>query len=124
MPSQSARPSPWLTAEEAARQLATTAHNLRRLARLGRSPILARRVGSRWLFSRADLSRFIGPDAEHRAASEPRPEQTNLHTTRRPATKALETLVLPGFEPLTPDPTIQGRTCITDAGSDRGPRRS
>jgi excisionase family DNA binding protein len=55
------RPSPWMTADEAAPFLATTAHSLRRLARAGRSPIVTRRVGSRWLFSRADLVRFCDP---------------------------------------------------------------
>jgi excisionase family DNA binding protein len=51
-----------MTAEEAAPYLATTAHSLRRLARTGQSPIVTRRVGSRWLFSRADLARFCDPD--------------------------------------------------------------
>ena len=91
MSSLSTRPSPWLTAEEAAPQLATTAHNLRRLARLGRPPILTRRVGSRWLFSRADLGRFVErlqpsfpPDPEPAAPA---------RTTRRPgqATEPLHT---------------------------------
>ena len=61
MSTHTTRPSPWTTAEEAAPYLATTAHSLRRLARTGRSPIVTRRVGSRWLFSRADLARFCDP---------------------------------------------------------------
>jgi len=39
--------------------LCTTAHTLRRLAREGRSPILVRRIGGRWWFSRLDLARFL-----------------------------------------------------------------
>ena len=62
MPTLPTRPTPWMTAEEAAPYLATTAHSLRRLARTGRSPIVTRRVGSRWIFSRADLARFCEPD--------------------------------------------------------------
>ncbi len=53
---------PWLDAEEAAPFLCTTAHTLRRLAREGRSPILVRRIGGRWWFSRLDLVRFMGGD--------------------------------------------------------------
>ena len=68
-----ARPTPWMTAEEAAPYLATTAHSLRRLARTGNSPIVTRRVGSRWLFSRADLARFCDPDdADGDATTTPR----------------------------------------------------
>ena len=50
---------PWLDAEEAAPFLCTTAHTLRRLAREGRSPIIVRRIGGRWWFSRLDLVRFM-----------------------------------------------------------------
>lgn len=50
---------PWLDAEEVAPFLCTTAHTLRRLARDGRSPILVRRIGGRWWFSRLDLLRFL-----------------------------------------------------------------
>lgn len=50
---------PWLDAEEVAPLLCTTAHTLRRLAREGRSPILVRRIGGRWWFSRLDLLRFL-----------------------------------------------------------------
>ena len=123
MSSRTSRPSPWLTAEEAAPQLATTAHNMRRLARLGRSPILTRRVGSRWLFSRADLAGFISPadlstippaavipsgDPESDAAS-------GVSTSPPPHTPASAIPVLPGFEVVALQPTIKGRTCIPDA---------
>lgn len=50
---------PWLDAEEAAPFLCTTAHTLRRLAREGRCPVLVRRIGGRWRFSRVDLERFV-----------------------------------------------------------------
>lgn len=50
---------PWLDAEDVAPYLCTTAHTLRRLAREGRSPILVRRIGGRWWFSRLDLARFL-----------------------------------------------------------------
>lgn len=50
---------PWLDAEQAAPYLCTTAHTLRRLARAGESPILVRRIGGRWWFSRLDLIRFL-----------------------------------------------------------------
>ena len=52
-------PPPWLDAEEVAPYLCTTAHTLRRLARQGRSPIVVRRIGGRWRFSRLDLERFL-----------------------------------------------------------------
>lgn len=58
---QSDRPDrPWLDAEEVAPLLCTTAHTLRRLAREDRCPIVVRRIGGRWRFSRLDLERFIG----------------------------------------------------------------
>jgi hypothetical protein len=50
---------PWLDAEQVAPYLCTTAHTLRRLARDGRSPVLVRRIGGRWWFSRLDLVRFL-----------------------------------------------------------------
>ena len=50
---------PWLDAEEVAPLLCTTAHTLRRYAREGRCPILVRRIGGRWRFSRLDLERFL-----------------------------------------------------------------
>jgi hypothetical protein len=50
---------PWPDAEKAAPFLCTTAHTLRRLAREGRSPIIVRRIGGRWWFSRLDLIRFM-----------------------------------------------------------------
>ena len=68
MPTMSDAPSPtpidrpqppWLDAEEVAPHLCTTAHTLRRLARQGRSPIVVRRIGGRWRFSRLDLERFL-----------------------------------------------------------------
>jgi excisionase family DNA binding protein len=52
-------PPPWLDAEEVAPHLCTTAHTMRRLARQGRSPIVVRRIGGRWRFSRRDLERFL-----------------------------------------------------------------
>ena len=50
---------PWLDAEQVAPYLCTTAHTLRRLARDGHSPVLVRRIGGRWWFSRLDLARFL-----------------------------------------------------------------
>lgn len=60
-------PSPWMTADETARVLDTTAHTLRRLAREDRSPVVARRIGGRWRFARRDVERYVSgepPDAE------------------------------------------------------------
>jgi excisionase family DNA binding protein len=58
---------PWLDAEEVAPHLCTTAHTMRRLAREGHSPVVVRRIGGRWRFSRLDLERFMtsaaGPPA-------------------------------------------------------------
>ncbi len=54
--------SPWLDADEVAPLLSTTAHTLRRLARQGRCPIVVRRIGGRWRFSRRDLARFLSDD--------------------------------------------------------------
>jgi hypothetical protein len=125
MSSVPSSPSPWLTAEEAAPLLATTAHNLRRLARLGCSPILTRRVGSRWLFSRAELGRFLGPgpDLEGHPVPDPSPISAAAPSrrARRRTGEPPPAQPLPGFEAHLPDPTIQGRTCITDAASH--PRR-
>lgn len=53
------RTRPWLDAEQVAPYLCTTAHTLRRLARDGQSPVLVRRIGGRWWFSRLDLLRFL-----------------------------------------------------------------
>lgn len=53
---------PWMTADETARLLDTTAHTLRRLAREERSPVLARRIGGRWRFARRDVERFLTAD--------------------------------------------------------------
>jgi hypothetical protein len=120
--------SPWLSAEEAAPQLATTAHSLRRLARLGRSPILTRRVGCRWLFSRADLDRFLGPGPDTQLQPAPDPSPTAApappQRARRRTAGPPPAETLPGFELHPPDPTIQGRTCITDAASHPRPGRS
>lgn len=49
----------WADAPEVAAALGVSAHTVRRLARQGRSPIVVRRVGSQWRWSRADLERFI-----------------------------------------------------------------
>lgn len=51
--------APWMSADEVAPLLQTTAHSLRRLAREGRSPVLVRRIGGRWWFARRDVERFI-----------------------------------------------------------------
>lgn len=53
------RPIPWLDAEEVAPLLCTTAHTLRRLAREGRCPVVVRRIGGRWRFSRRSVEQFI-----------------------------------------------------------------
>jgi hypothetical protein len=60
-----ARRSPgalWMSADEVAPLLRTTAHSLRRLAREERSPIPAHRIGARWWFARAEVERFLGTD--------------------------------------------------------------
>lgn len=49
----------WLSAEETAPLLNTTAHTLRRLAREERCPVLVRRIGGRWRFARVDVERFV-----------------------------------------------------------------
>lgn len=49
----------WLSAEEAASVLGITAHTLRRLARVGKSPITVRRVGGRWWYSASDIERLF-----------------------------------------------------------------
>jgi excisionase family DNA binding protein len=61
-PSSSQASSPWMTADETARVLDTTAHTLRRLAREDRSPVLARRIGGRWRFARRDVERYVTGD--------------------------------------------------------------
>lgn len=58
-PPEPAPAGPWLDAEAVAPYLCTTSHTLRRLAREGRSPVLVRRIGGRWWFSRLDLMRFL-----------------------------------------------------------------
>jgi excisionase family DNA binding protein len=50
----------WLSADEVAPLLRTTAHTLRRFAREGRSPVPAHRIGARWWFARAEVERFLG----------------------------------------------------------------
>jgi hypothetical protein len=60
-----AHPSPtalWMSADEVAPLLRTTAHSLRRLAREERSPVPAHRIGARWWFARAEVDRFLGTD--------------------------------------------------------------
>lgn len=57
-----ARQSPtalWMSADEVAPLLRTTAHSLRRLAREGRAPVPAHRIGARWWFARAEVERFL-----------------------------------------------------------------
>ncbi len=64
-PQQPAHRSPnalWMSADEVAPLLRTTAHSLRRLAREARSPIPAHRIGGRWWFARAEVERFLGTD--------------------------------------------------------------
>jgi len=56
---RSASDSLWLSADEVAPLLRTTAHSLRRFAREGRSPIPAHRIGGRWWFARAEVERFL-----------------------------------------------------------------
>ncbi len=59
------RPNPWLDAEEVAPLLCTTAHTLRRLARQGRCPVVVRRIGGRWRFSRRSVDDFVhGTDTQ------------------------------------------------------------
>ena len=68
-PTASDRPlRPWVDAEEAAPLLCTTVHTLRRLARENRSPIVVRRIGGRWWFSRLDLERFLHGDVSGEAS--------------------------------------------------------
>lgn len=52
----------WMSADEVAPLLRTTAHSLRRVARERRSPIKAHRIGARWWFARAEVERFLGID--------------------------------------------------------------
>lgn len=62
-PARSTPESLWLSADEVAPLLRTTAHSLRRFAREGRSPVPAHRVGGRWWFARAEVERFLStPD--------------------------------------------------------------
>lgn len=58
-PARSAPESLWLSADEVAPLLRTTAHSLRRFAREGRSPVPAHRIGGRWWFERPELERFL-----------------------------------------------------------------
>lgn len=50
----------WMSADEVAPLLRTTAHSLRRLAREEHSPVPAHRIGGRWWFARAEVERFLG----------------------------------------------------------------
>jgi hypothetical protein len=52
-------PAAWLSAEDVAPVLHMTAHTLRGPARKGESPVVVRRIGGRWCFSRADLDRLV-----------------------------------------------------------------
>ncbi len=52
----------WMSADEVAPLLRTTAHSLRRLAREERSPVPAHRIGGRWWFARTEVDRFLGTD--------------------------------------------------------------
>ncbi len=58
------RPAVWLPAEEAAPLVGITAHTLRRLAKAGKSPIVVRRMGGRWWFSRVDVEKLVRVDSE------------------------------------------------------------
>lgn len=64
----------WADAAEVADSLGVSPHTLRRLARQGRSPIIVRKVGGQWRWSRADLERFVavadvlGDDAREMSA--------------------------------------------------------
>ena len=49
----------WMSADEVAPLLCTTAHSLRRLAREGRALVPAHRIGARWWFARAEVERFL-----------------------------------------------------------------
>ena len=49
----------WMSADEVAPLLRTTAHSLRRLAREGRAPVPAHRIGARWWFAHAEVERFL-----------------------------------------------------------------
>ncbi len=62
------RPNPWLDAEEAAPLLCTTAHTLRRLARQGRCPVVVRRIGGRWRFSRRSVEEFVDGNGTQEAS--------------------------------------------------------
>ena len=62
----STRP-PWMDAEEVAACLGTSAHTMRRLAQQGRSPVVVRRVGGRWRWSRADATRFVNGESDSAA---------------------------------------------------------
>jgi lambda repressor-like predicted transcriptional regulator len=67
-PKATAAPEPsdalWLSADEVAPLLRTTAHSLRRLAREHRSPVPVQRIGGRWWFARAEVDRFLGRRAD------------------------------------------------------------
>ena len=61
-PARPSRTALWMSAEEVAPLLRTTAHSLRRLARAERAPVPAHRIGGRWWFARAQVERFLGTD--------------------------------------------------------------
>ncbi len=58
-PSRQSSSALWMSADEVAPLLRTTAHSLRRLAREGRAPVPAHRIGARWWFARAEVERFL-----------------------------------------------------------------
>lgn len=62
VPARPASTALWMSADEVAPLLRTTAHSLRRLAREGRAPIPAHRIGARWWFAQAEVDRFLGTD--------------------------------------------------------------
>ncbi len=62
------RPNPWLDAEQVAPLLCTTAHTLRRLARQGRCPVVVRRIGGRWRFSRRSVEEFVDGNGSQEAS--------------------------------------------------------
>ena len=54
---------PWLDAEQTGLLLGATGHTMRRLARENRSPVMVRRIGGRWRFSRQDVLHLMGMDS-------------------------------------------------------------
>jgi hypothetical protein len=73
---------PWLDAEAVAPYLHTTAHTLRRLAREEQSPVVVRRIGGRWWFSRLDLLRFLDGVVTRRGGIVTPPNTSNTARAR------------------------------------------